>query len=80
MDDNAAFRAWLATAVGAVNAANDARFQAWLRACGIRGCNLIDKDPADHRAFVVAARRLSKKHGLTMTCAILESNLYTSRS
>ena len=80
MNDNAAFRAWVASAVAAVNAASDARFQSWLRTCGIRERNLIDKDPSDHRAFVVAARRLSKKHCLTMTCDVLESNLYTLRA
>ena len=58
--------------------AADLRYRTWRAGCieGFREVNLNTEDLFDILPFRRAALILSKRLGLTRTCAVLESNLY----
>lgn len=70
-------RAWLRKGSN-VKPSDDAAFRRWkAHTIESRERNLNTKDLVRCMPFRCAAALIAKKHGLTMTCAALESNVYT---
>ncbi len=83
-------RAWVSNTVHAISGVwpvqidgeIDESFERWLSHC-IETAREVNLEPDDHygaMSFRVASLLLSKRLGLTMTCARLERNLYFRRT